>query len=129
MSGPQSTPGRRLSWPWAADTPLDRARRLLQSYRAALMDLSPETVAALDEWAAEHGQGWVTGQRWEVHVDELLTLDEVADLAQVQLATVYRWHQRGLDYTRTVDGLRVRVGDLLRWERERRQRRLGQRVT
>lgn len=117
-------PQEALRWPWPADTPLDRARRLLQSYRAALADVAPNAVTSLDLWALEHGQGWVIGQRWEVDEDELLTLDEVADLAQVQLATVYRWHQRGLEYTRTVDGLRVRVGDLLRWERERRQRRI-----
>lgn len=113
------------AWPWPADTPLDRSRRVAQSYRAVAATVDPDAVAALDAWAADHGQGWVVGQAWDFDENELLTLHEAADRANVQLRTIYAWHQRGLPYTRTVDGLRIRAGDLVAWQRERRLARLG----
>lgn len=112
------------AWPWPADTPLDRARRVAQSYRDALRQADPDTADAIDRWAAAHGQRWVLGATWDFDDDRLLTLDEVADIAFVAVTTVYRWHQRGLPYTSTVDGLRVRAGDLVRWQRDRRLARL-----
>lgn len=114
-----------LAWPWPADTPLDRSRRVAQSYRAALTLVDPDTAHAIDRWAADHGQGWVVGATWDYDEHELLTLREAADRANVRLRTIYAWHQRGLPYTDTVDGLRVRAGDLVRWQRERRLARLG----
>ena len=113
------------AWPWPADTPLDRSRRVAQSYRDALERSDPAACHAIDAWAADHGQGWVRGQQWDYDDDHLFTLGEVADLAFVELRTVYRWHQLGLPYTDTVDGLRVRAGDLVRWQRDRRLARLG----
>lgn len=112
------------AWPWPADTPLDRSRRVAQSYREALRLSDPDTAAAIDRWAADHGQGWVVGSTWDYDEDRLLTFAEVADLASIELRTVYAWHQRGLPYTDTVDGLRVRAGDLTRWVQDRRRRRV-----
>ena len=94
------------------------------SYREALRRTDPDAADAIDEWAADHGQGWVAGTTWDYDPDELLTLDEVAELAHVDVRTVYRWHQRGLPYRTTVDGLRVRAGDLVAWQRDRRLARL-----
>lgn len=113
------------AWPWPADTPLDRARRVAQFYRDALRRADIDAADTIDEWAAARGQGWVVGSTWVYDEEELLTLDEVADLAHVQVTTVYHWHQRGLPYTSTVDGVRVRAGDLVRWQRDRRRARLG----
>lgn len=120
-SKPRSGP---LPWPWPADTPLDRARRVAQSYRAVAADVDPDAVAAVDAWAVDHGQGWVVGSTWDYDEDELLTLDEVAERTHVERRTVYAWHRRGLPYTDTVDGLRVRAGDLVRWRRDQRLRRV-----
>lgn len=119
---PRSGP---LAWPWPADTPLDRSRRVAQSYRTLAATVDPDGVAELDAWNVDHGQGWVVGDLWDFDEDDLWTLDEVADRCHVQLGTVYRWHQRGLPYTPTVDGLRVRAGDLVTWQRHRRLARLG----
>lgn len=113
------------AWPWPADTPLDRSRRVAQSYREALRLSVPDTADAIDAWAVDHGQGWVVGSTWDYDPNELLTLREVADRANVKLRTVYEWHQRGLPYTDTVDGKRVRAGDLVAWQRDRRRARLG----
>jgi hypothetical protein len=114
----------RPAWPWPADSTLDRSRRVAQSYRAALERSDPETAAAIDAWAVDHGQGWVVGSTWEYDENALLTFAEVADLASIELRTVYAWHRRGLPYTDTVDGLRVRAGDLTRWLRDRRRARV-----
>lgn len=120
-----SDPPRRLRWPWPADTVLDRSRRLLQSYRAALGESAPLVRERLDTWAVEHGEGWVVPSPLVFLADDLLTVDEVATYASVKRRTVYRWHELGLPWTHTPDGIRVRAGDLLTWERERRQRRIG----
>jgi hypothetical protein len=115
------------SWPWPADTPLDRARRVAQSYRAALEVVDGRAVARLDAWAVEHGQSWVAGGAIDYDPDELLTISEAADTAHVQVKTIYQWHQRGLVYTRTVDGVRVRAGDLVRYVQDRRRQRVAAR--
>lgn len=113
------------AWPWPADTPLDRSRRVAQSYREALRRSDPDTADALDTWAVDHGQGWVVGATWDYDENELLTRQQAADRAHVQLRTIYQWHRRGLAYTDTVDGLRVRAGDLVRYIRDRRRARVG----
>lgn len=118
-------PSGPLAWPWPADTTLDRSRRLAQSYRAVAADLDPEAVASLDAWAADHGQGWICEKPWPWDDDHLFTIAEAADAASVRVTTIYQWHQRGLPYVRTADGLRVRAGDLVRWDVLRRQNRLG----
>lgn len=112
-----------LAWPWPADTPLDRARRVASTYRAALEAISPEQCASLDAWAEDHGQGWVAPSPWPYADEDLLTLQEVADACHVELRTVYRWHQRGLPYVATPNGLRVRALDLFRFEHARRAAR------
>lgn len=130
MSAPDRRPrSGPPAWPWPADTPLDRARRVAQSYRDALRQADPDAADAIDRWAADHGQRWVVGATWDFDDDHLFTLDQVADIAFVELSTVYRWHQRGLPYTSTVDGLRVRAGDLVRWQRDRRLARLRNTTT
>lgn len=120
----QAAPSGRLSWPWPADTSLERARRLARAYRDALARVDGPAAAALDRWAVDHGQPWIAAQEWEYDEDRLYTLAEVAEKCHVVLRTVYQWHQRGLPYVRTADGLRVRAQDLVRWEQERRQRRI-----
>lgn len=115
-----------LAWPWPADTPLDRSRRVAQSYRDALRRVDPDAAHALDTWAADYGEGWVCAQAWgDYDENKLLTLYEAAELANVRLRTIYQWHQRGLVYTRTVDGRRVRMGELVRFIRDRRRARIG----
>ena len=113
-----------LAWPWPADTPLDRARRIAASYRDALRLVNPDTADAIDAWAGDHGQGWVVGAAWDYEEHELLTFAEAADRANVKLRTIYQWHQRGLPYTDTPDGRRIKEGDLVRWLRDRRRARL-----
>lgn len=111
---------KRQPWPWSADTKLDRAQRLTRAYREALADESPLRAAAIDEFACTHGETWVVTTPWPYHDNDLLTREQVAEACHVLPDTVIRWHQRGLPYTQTPEGARVRVADLFAWQRARR---------
>lgn len=102
---------------------LERARRVALAYRAALVGLNPEVAHQVDNWAIQYGQSWVHPAEWPYADDELLTAQQVADLCHVEKSTVHRWHQRGLPYTATAKGPRIRVADLVEFERRRRQAR------
>jgi hypothetical protein len=123
---PASEEGPRgpLAWPWSADSPLDVARRTASAYRAALEALSPQRCAVLDTWHVAHGQGWVVPTPWPYADHELLTPQQLADACHIRLRTVYHWHRQGLPYTRTAQGIRIRVRDLFAWQQQRRQQRL-----
>jgi hypothetical protein len=118
---------RDKPWPWPADTQLERVKRLTRAYRDALAEVDPSTALQLDAWAADRGEGWIAADPTTYDDDDLLTLDEVARWAGVRVGTVYQWHWRGLPYVSTPDGERVRMGELKRWERDRRQARLRRR--
>ena len=65
-----------MSWPWPADSPLDRARRVARSYRELLLAQLPDACRALDEEMIRRGQGWVLPQVDPYDPSELLTADE-----------------------------------------------------
>ncbi|HEX5522817.1 MAG TPA: hypothetical protein VFX53_05185 [Pedococcus sp.] len=118
--------GVKRPWPWPADSPLDRSRRVASAYRAALEVANKEAAAHLDRWAIDHGQGWVAPSPWPYADDDLITCEQLADACHVEVRTVYRWHQRGLPYVDTADGVRVRVADFFTFYRSQRRARLPQ---
>lgn len=111
-------------WPWPADTPLDRARRVAQSYREALLARVPDLCGQLDRRMVQLGQGWVAPQLDRYHELDLLTVLEAAEYCQVQVKTIYEWRRRGLRITDTPDGARYRVGHLREYRAQRRIRRV-----
>lgn len=112
-------------WRWPADSPTDRARRVAQSYRAALLARLPDVCAALDREMVALGQGWVVPQVAQYQELDLLTVHEVADYCGVKLDTVYQWRRRGLRVTETADGDRYRVDHVLEYRRKVRLRRVS----
>jgi hypothetical protein len=112
-------------WPWPADTPLDRARRVAGAYRDALLEADPAGCAALDERAVALGQGWVVPQPATVALDDLLTAEQAAVYAQVGVRTLDEWRRRGLVAVTTADGVRYRPRDLHEFEANRRARRVA----
>ncbi|WP_072814293.1 helix-turn-helix domain-containing protein [Rhodococcus zopfii] len=117
-------------WPWPADTPLDRARRIAQSYREALAAIAPDRCAQLDDRAREYGQDWVTPQLVTFGMDDLLTAIEAAELAGVTAQVIYQWAYRGhLPRCAGPDGsTRYRAGDVLDHVARTRRRRAATRV-
>lgn len=113
-------------WPWPADTQLERARRVALEYRDVLHRLAPALVARLDEAMTERGQGWVDARPIAHDPDDLLTVAEVAEFSQVEPRTVTAWRLERtppLPSKRTPDGIRIRFGDLVAWQADRRRRR------
>lgn len=111
-------------WPWPADTPTDRARRIAQSYRNALHKIDPVSCEQLDAQARVVGQGWIVPQILTVQGNDLLTRWEAADYCGVKAKTISEWRQRGLKVTSTPDGDRYRVDDLIAYRAQIRQRRV-----
>jgi phosphatidylserine/phosphatidylglycerophosphate/cardiolipin synthase-like enzyme len=115
------------AWPWPADTPLEIARRLLQSYRAALHIAAPDACSSIDEQAEQYGQGWVVPRIETVNPDDLLTAVDAAELVGVKVQVIYQWAYRDhIARHETPDGPRYRVADLLAYQANRRRERARQ---
>lgn len=111
-------------WPWPADTPTERARRVAWSYRQELAGIAPDRCAKLDARTQELGQAWIVPQLAVYTPDDQLTTDEVAEFCGVQPATVDTWTRRGLPHHQDPDGHRRFVmRDVLDYHAENRRRR------
>lgn len=49
-----------MTWPTPGATPLDRARTIARTYRAALARANPQQAALFDDAARRVGEGWIT---------------------------------------------------------------------
>lgn len=110
-------------WPWPRDTPLERARRVVQFYRHALYDHAPAIGAQVDDLAERLGQTWAVPSVVHYADDDLLTAELAADVMHVEVRTIYAWRKRGLKVTQTPDGPRYRAGDLTEFDATRRRKR------
>lgn len=107
----------RSRWPNPADTPLDRARRIATTYRAALDQLDPHRTSVLDRHFTDLGEIWVTPQPAALDLNAYLGAAAMSEhLGGHPTDDVIRqWGQRGTiprhknDAGRTV----YRVGDIL----------------
>jgi hypothetical protein len=112
-----------MTWPWHADTPLERARRVVQMYRHALHDAAPAAAREADDRMERLGQTWAVPVVMHYDDDDLLTAALAADLMHVTVRTVYTWRRHGLTVTATPDGPRYRAGDLAAFDTARRRNR------
>ena len=115
------------TWPWPADTTqLDFARRLLQCYRTALMDIDPKSCSKLDEFATTHGHTWVSPAPIIAADDDLIDATEAAAIAGVAVQTIRQWAYRQHIQRHYANGhpTRYRVGDILGYLEETRRKRL-----
>lgn len=112
-----------MTWPFPADTVLDRARRVAHIYRHALQQLDPDRCHALDAQIVSAGQTWVAPTPNTHEPDDLLTAELAADEMGVAKRTIYAWREDGLRVIETPDGPRYRVGDLHDYRAEKRRRR------
>jgi hypothetical protein len=84
------------AWPYAGDSPVARARRVAQAYRARLEILDLDGCHDLDRLFADLGETWVAPRVLTVQPTDWLTAAEAADLAGVGVATLRQWRRRGL---------------------------------
>ena len=114
------------AWPWPADTTqLDYARRLLQGYRTALLEVDAETCGKIDEFATTHGHHWVKPMLITVGDDDLVDAAEAAAIAGVAVQTIYQWAYRKHIARHYSEGhpTRYRVGEVLAFSDETRRKR------
>lgn len=82
-------------WPYPGDSPLARARRVAQAYRARYADNDPEGCAQLDALLTSWGQAWIAPTVENHDLDDWVGPAEAADLAAVDPATLRVWRSRG----------------------------------
>lgn len=112
-------------WPFPEDTQLERARRITQSYRTALMSYAPDHCRKLDDRAVELGQAWVRPMESDVtDLDELLTPEQIGQLLSVMPGTVRKWGERGhIENLGQNRAPRYRFGDVIDYCARARQAR------
>lgn len=101
-------------WPFPGDSPLARARRVTQAYRAALHDADPGMCGVIDQQMARWGQAWVAPSPEQHDLDDWVGPTEAADLAAVDPAQLRVWRHRGRITGRQRDGRwEYRVRDVM----------------
>lgn len=84
------------NWPWPNDTHEDRLKRIIDSYRSALMEADPGTCRIIDARMAEYGQGWLSsGVR--IDVERLVTAQELSQEFDINPWNVKDWARRHPD--------------------------------
>lgn len=107
------------NWPWPRDTKEDRYRRIIDSYRTALMETDPVACRHLDARMAEYGQGWITSNT-PVDVNRMVTAEEVSQEFDINPWNVHDWSRRHPDMIPKQgkrDGKTLfRLGDILAYQ-------------
>lgn len=101
------------SWPYPGDSPLVRARKVAQSYRAHLHAANPDVCAAVDDMVKAFGETWAV-PRIVIHDrGALLTAAEAADYSCLSPAALRQLRRRGRLTGHQLDGCwYYRVTDL-----------------
>lgn len=108
------------TWPFPGDTPLIRARKLAQAYRAHLKAAAPHLCAQIDEMAIHYGELWVVPRVVTTTDNDLLTPAEAADFLCVSTANVRRLRLAGRLHGVRIDGQwRYRVAELRKLQQGR----------
>lgn len=69
---------------------------------------------ASQKYTTRELDGWFTDPNWAARFPPVLSIEQVADLLQVPVQTVYDWSSRKL-----LDGCKARVGRHVRFARAR----------
>lgn len=102
------------AWPYPADSPTARARRIAQAYREALNVARPDLCAQLDAAMNGYGETWIAPAPVIHDLDDWLTPAEAADIAAIGVDGIRALrHRDRLQGTLTSDGWRYRYRDVL----------------
>ena len=64
------------AWPWPQDTRIDKLKRIVDSYRTALMEVASEACHVVDGRMCEFGESWVCDDA-VVNVEEWSTVADI----------------------------------------------------
>lgn len=111
-------------WPWPADTKDDKFRRIIDSYRTALMEVDATNCRLVDARMAEYGQSWISSNE-PVDVNALKSAAEIAEQFGIQPWNIMDWSRRHPGkIPKHKRGGRVlfRVGDVIAYQAFQRRR-------
>jgi hypothetical protein len=109
------------SWPHPEDDRFTRRTKVARYYRDVLLNIDAAACAEVDEVMAMYGQQWVFRGYEDFEADELLTIDQVAEWADVSRNTVSQWITRG-HVERRVNAdkqIVLLMADLIEYQRKR----------
>lgn len=84
-----------MTWPFPADSPTQRARRVAHAYRQQLYEIDPAAAEELDHRMIGYGQGWVAAKLALHELDDWLSASQAAALAEVPVDYLKVWRRRG----------------------------------
>lgn len=84
-----------MTYPFAGDAPIARARRVAQAYRAALDKVDHGTCAQIDAACIGWGESWVAPRLLTYDLDDMLTPRHAAEVAHVSLSALRDLRRRG----------------------------------
>lgn len=108
-------------WPFPADSPLDKARRMCAAYREVARSAGAD-VAALDAHFARLGESWVGGVE-HTGDDDVVTAAEAEDRLGIPASRVWQWKARGMLDPVADSPTRYRVHDVRELEAAMRRKR------
>lgn len=108
-----------MPWPYPDDR-FERRSRVARMYRDRLADENAAACAELDEIMAAYGQTWIIDGPY-IDGDELLTVEQAAEWADVSRNTVSQWISRGHVERRVNADKQVvlLMADLIEYQRKR----------
>jgi hypothetical protein len=103
-------------WPWA-DSRGDKLKRIVASYRTALLEMAPGTCHLVDARMTEFGEGWVCED--SIDVDRFITAREAAvefGLSPVAVTAWAREHPDRIDVRNNGRQDLYKAGSLIRYD-------------
>lgn len=117
-------------WPYPGDSPVARARRVAQAYRAIAEAVDPDACADLDARLYQWGETWAVPTLVTVDPDDWLTPGDAANLAGVSVGQLRVWRKRGRIVGRpNGNSYQYRAGDIQQLFTAVRRRNRGAAVT
>lgn len=95
-----------------------RYRRIIDSYRTALLECAPEACRLVDARMVEFGESWVCGDS-QVDVNRFMSAKEIADEFGFQPWNIQDWARRHPDKVRKYKvgrNVLFRLGDVLSFQ-------------
>lgn len=115
LPGEVAEEGLSNKWPWN-DSTQGRLRRIIESYRLALLEHAPQVCEAIDKKMVAYGQKWVCSET-VIERERLVTASEVAEEFGIQAYDLRNWSKRHPDEIprRGTRGNQIiyRLGDIL----------------